>query len=94
MDNWSDGFIPPELRNNIIRLDKPDNHEREGYTVGLAQENAKNPDMRMLHTLIDVVGSSSHASEQDLELTNPVQPCPTAGQRTTVFDIRPMANLH
>ncbi|KAF3012721.1 hypothetical protein E8E15_000287 [Penicillium rubens] len=92
IDNWSDEFIPLELRDNIIRLDEPDHHEREGYTVSLAQGNyendlqaiqnesfhsndcglfltgsvstdingeRQNPDTRMLHTLLDVVGGRS-----------------------------------
>jgi hypothetical protein len=33
MDNWSDEFIPLELRDNIIRLDEPDHRECEGYTA-------------------------------------------------------------
>lgn len=42
MEDWSDEFIPRELRDNIIRLDGPDHHEREGYTVSLAQGNYEN----------------------------------------------------
>lgn len=42
IDNWNDEFIPPELRDNIIRLDQPDHQEREGYTVSLAQGNYEN----------------------------------------------------
>ncbi|KGO49340.1 hypothetical protein PEX2_052270 [Penicillium expansum] len=42
IDDWSDEFIPRELRDNIIQLDGPDHHEREGYTVNLAQGNYEN----------------------------------------------------
>lgn len=89
INNWSAEFIPLELRDNIIRLDELDHHEREGYTISLAQGNyendlqaaqnesfqsndcglfltgsvstdingeRQNPDTRMLHTLLDVVG--------------------------------------
>ena len=118
IDNWSDEFIPLELRDNIIRLDEPDHHEREGYTVSLAQGNyendpqaaqnesfhsndcglfltgsvstdingeRQNPDTRMLHTLLDVVGGRSCTSEQDLERTDPALACPRAGQRIPVI---------
>ncbi|KAJ5742359.1 uncharacterized protein N7511_011545 [Penicillium nucicola] len=121
IDNWSDEFIPPELQDNIIHLDKSDHQEREGYTVDLAQGNyendlqaaqnesvdsndcglfltgsvstdingeRQNSDLRMLHTLLNVVGSGSHPSEQDLERPNPVQECPTAGQRIPVVSYR------
>ncbi|KAF4210355.1 hypothetical protein CNMCM5878_004518 [Aspergillus fumigatiaffinis] len=121
IDNWSDEFIPPELQDNIIRLDQPDHHEREGYTVGLAQGNyendlqaaqnesvdfndcglvltgsvstdingeRQNSDLRMLHTLLDVVGSRSYPSEQAFGRTNPAQKCPTASQRIPVVSYR------
>ena len=42
IDDWSDDFIPPELRDNIICLDEPDHHEREGYTVSLGMGNHEN----------------------------------------------------
>ena len=117
IDNWSDEFIPPELQDSIIRLDQPDHHEREGYTVSLAQGNyendlqaaqnesfdsndsglaltgsvstdingeRQNSDLRMLHTLLDVVCSRSYQSEQDLA-TNPGQKCPSADQRIPVI---------
>lgn len=35
IDDWSDDFIPLELQDSIIYLDKPDHHKREGYTVDL-----------------------------------------------------------
>lgn len=35
IDNWTDQFIPPELRDNIICVNEADHHEREGYTVNL-----------------------------------------------------------
>lgn len=115
IDDWSDEFIPPELEDNIIRLDQSDHQEREGYTVNLGQGNyendlqaaqsesvdsndfglfltgsvstdingeRQNSDLRMLHTLVDVVGSRSQ------ERPNPVQECPTAGQRAPVVSYR------
>jgi hypothetical protein len=42
LDSWSDDFVPLELRDNIIQLDEPDHHEREGYTVNLAHGNYEN----------------------------------------------------
>jgi hypothetical protein len=42
MDAWSDDFIPPEIRDNIICLGSPDHHEREGYTVKLQVGNYEN----------------------------------------------------
>ncbi|OKO97720.1 ATP-dependent DNA helicase PIF1 [Penicillium subrubescens] len=42
IDDWSDDFIPPELRDSIISLDEPDHHEREGYTVELQMGNYEN----------------------------------------------------
>ncbi|KAH7028452.1 hypothetical protein B0J12DRAFT_330012 [Macrophomina phaseolina] len=42
IDDWSDDFIPPELRDNVICLDEPDHHEREGYTVRLQTGNYEN----------------------------------------------------
>jgi hypothetical protein len=41
-DDWADDFIPPELRDNIIYLDKPDSGEREGYTLSLRTGNYEN----------------------------------------------------
>lgn len=35
IDNWGYGYIPPELRDNIICIDEPDHHEHEEYTVNL-----------------------------------------------------------
>ncbi|KAH6712162.1 hypothetical protein BKA61DRAFT_553481, partial [Leptodontidium sp. MPI-SDFR-AT-0119] len=42
MDTWSDDFIPPEIRDNIICLGGADHHEREGYTVKLQVGNYEN----------------------------------------------------
>jgi hypothetical protein len=42
IDDWSDDFIPPELRDSIICLDEPDHHERQGYTVNLEAGNYEN----------------------------------------------------
>lgn len=42
IDDWSDDFIPLELRDSIICLDEPDHHEREGYTVDLRTGNYEN----------------------------------------------------
>lgn len=42
IDDWSDDFIPPELRDSIICLNEPDHHEREGYTVDLQTGNYEN----------------------------------------------------
>ena len=42
MDNWDDGFIPPEIRENIICLEKSDHYEREGYTAKLLTGNFEN----------------------------------------------------
>lgn len=42
IDDWSDDFIPPELRDSIICLDEPEHHEREGYTVDLQTGNYEN----------------------------------------------------
>jgi hypothetical protein len=42
MHDWADNFIPPELRDNIIYLDKPDSGEREGYTASLRTGNYEN----------------------------------------------------
>lgn len=121
IDNCRDEFILPELQDNIISLDQPDHHEREGYTVGLAQGNyendlqaaqnessdsndcglfltgsvstdingeRQNSDLRMLHTLLDVVGSRSQSSEQEIERDNRVQQCLTDGQRIPVVSYR------
>lgn len=35
IDDWTDDFIPPELRDNIISIGEPASDEREGYTVNL-----------------------------------------------------------
>jgi hypothetical protein len=40
--DWADEFIPPELHDNIIYLDKPDSDEREGYTISLRNGNYEN----------------------------------------------------
>lgn len=42
IDDWSDDFIPPELRDSIVCLDEPDHHKREGYTVDLQTGNYEN----------------------------------------------------
>ncbi|KAH6985174.1 hypothetical protein EDB80DRAFT_232831 [Ilyonectria destructans] len=42
IDEWSDDFIPSELRDNIICLGESDHHEREGYTVNLQAGNYEN----------------------------------------------------
>jgi hypothetical protein len=42
IDDWSDDFIPPELRDSIVCLDESDRHEREGYTVDLQTGNYGN----------------------------------------------------
>jgi hypothetical protein len=42
IDDWTDDFIPPELRDSIICLDEPDHCEREGYTVDLQEGNYEN----------------------------------------------------
>lgn len=42
IDDWTDDFIPPDVRDNIICLDNPDSHEREGYTIALHAGNYEN----------------------------------------------------
>jgi hypothetical protein len=42
IDDWTDDFIPPELRDNLICLDKPGSGEREGYTLSLRTSNYEN----------------------------------------------------
>ena len=42
IDTWSEEFIPHELLENIISVDLPDNHEREGYSVRLDSGNYEN----------------------------------------------------
>ncbi|KFZ23650.1 hypothetical protein V502_01866 [Pseudogymnoascus sp. VKM F-4520 (FW-2644)] len=42
IDTWTDEFIPTEIRDNIVCLDSPDGHEREGYTVSLQEGNYEN----------------------------------------------------
>jgi hypothetical protein len=42
IDDWSDDFIPTELRDSIVFLDESDHHEREGYTVHLQSGNFEN----------------------------------------------------
>src|SRR5271156_700526 len=42
IDSWADNFIPPEITENITCLEKPDHHEREGYTVSLQSGNYEN----------------------------------------------------
>jgi hypothetical protein len=51
MDDWSEDFIPPEIRDNIICLESSDHHEREGYTVSLETGNYEND----LHAVQDGV---------------------------------------
>jgi hypothetical protein len=41
-DDWSDDFIPTELRDSIVLLDESDHYEREGYTVHLQPGNFEN----------------------------------------------------
>jgi hypothetical protein len=55
MDSWSDDFIPPELRDSIIRLDEADQHDREGYIVSLQRDNYEN----------DIQAAESNAFEPD-----------------------------
>ena len=42
VDGWRDEFIPPDIRDNIVCLEEPDHHEREGYTVSLEHGNYEN----------------------------------------------------
>lgn len=42
IDDWSNDFIPEELHDNIICLDEPDHHEREGYTIRLQAGDYEN----------------------------------------------------
>ena len=42
IDDWSDYFIPLELQDNMIYVDEPDHHEREGYTANLQMGNYEN----------------------------------------------------
>lgn len=42
VDDWSDDFIPTELRDSIVFLDESDHQEREGYTVHLQPGNFEN----------------------------------------------------
>ena len=42
IESWPADFIPPEITNNIISLENPDHHEREGYTVSLEGGNYEN----------------------------------------------------
>jgi hypothetical protein len=42
MHNWPNEFIPPEIADNVICLQNPDHHEREGYTVSLENGNYEN----------------------------------------------------
>jgi hypothetical protein len=53
IDDWGDDFIPPELRDNIICLDGPDHHEREGYTVNLQTGNYENDLQAAQHSALD-----------------------------------------
>jgi hypothetical protein len=39
---WDDDFIPADLQENIISVDQPDGHEREGYSVHLDTGNYEN----------------------------------------------------
>jgi len=42
IEDWPAEFIPPEVANNIIHIEKNDHHEREGYTVSLQTGNYEN----------------------------------------------------
>jgi hypothetical protein len=42
IDYWSDDFIPLELQDNMIYVDEPDRHEREGYMENLQIGNHEN----------------------------------------------------
>jgi hypothetical protein len=42
IEDWADEFVPPEIADNIICIDNPDHHEREGYTVSLQSGNYEN----------------------------------------------------
>jgi hypothetical protein len=42
LDTWSEEFIPPELQENMICVDVPDSHEREGYSIELDSGNYEN----------------------------------------------------
>jgi hypothetical protein len=53
MDDWSDDFIPPEIRDNIICLGSSDHHEREGYTVSLQIGNYENDFHAVQDALVD-----------------------------------------
>lgn len=48
----------------------------------------QNPDMRMLHTLLDVIGSRPCPAQSDLESTGPSQTCPRAGQKVLMITYR------
>jgi hypothetical protein len=39
---WDDDFIPADLQENIISVDLPDGHEREGYSLHLDTGNYEN----------------------------------------------------
>ncbi|OKO94694.1 ATP-dependent DNA helicase pfh1 [Penicillium subrubescens] len=60
IDDWSDDFIPPELRDNIICLDELDHHEREGYTVSLRQGNYENDLQAAQDSALDSNGGGPH----------------------------------
>lgn len=57
IDDWGDDFIPPKLRDNIICLDEPDHHEREGYTVRLQTGNCENDLQAAQDNALDSGGS-------------------------------------
>jgi hypothetical protein len=42
LDTWSDEFIPPELQENIIHVQEPDNNERQGYAMDLDSAGFEN----------------------------------------------------
>jgi hypothetical protein len=54
IDGWSDEFIPNEIQDNIITLDKVDHHEREGYSVNLESGNYEN-DLKPRKTVAPLV---------------------------------------
>ena len=65
INNWPDDFIPPEIWNNIICLEKSDHHEREGYTINLENGNHEN-DFHASHN------ESVHADDEEAFITGSV----------------------
>ncbi|KAJ5195491.1 uncharacterized protein N7498_008929 [Penicillium cinerascens] len=54
IDSWDDDFIPPDLEENIISVDLPDGHEREGYSIHLDSGNHENDLQAAQDTELDV----------------------------------------